>query len=175
MPALTDGAYTLFESIACMQYLVDKYDTEHKLSFPHGSVEYYESLSWLAFHTGGIGPNLGSAFYYQTMANARCDYAIGRFMNETRRLFSILDKRLATRQWLVGDKYSIVDIAHCSWVRGHYMVKIDLDEYPNLKAWCSKIETREAVKRGIEAIPGRSREESEKRFDEVGARYDALV
>lgn len=100
-----------------MQYLVDKYDKDTTLSFPHGSDEYYELLSWLAFQQGGIGPMQGQANHFIAMAGAKSEYGQKRYLDETKRLYSVLESQLSKTDYLVGNKYTIADIANFSWVR----------------------------------------------------------
>ncbi|KAK9492226.1 glutathione S-transferase [Lipomyces doorenjongii] len=153
IPAIKDGDLRVFESGAIMLYLVDKYDKEHKISYPHGSGDYYEMLSWLMFQMGGIGPMQGQANHFVAMAKVRSDYAIERYVTETKRLYSVLESRLASHDWLAGDKYTLADIANFTWVRGAPRLLIDLDEWPGVKKWVDRIAARQGVQRGINVPP----------------------
>ncbi|GIJ86482.1 hypothetical protein Asppvi_005371 [Aspergillus pseudoviridinutans] len=149
IPAIKDGEQRVFESGAIMLYLTDKYDTEHKISYPHGTPEYYEELAWLMFQMGGVGPMQGQANHFRLFANVRSDYGIKRYIDETKRLYSVLDSRLKESPYLAGPKYTIADIANYSWVRSGPGLEIDLGEFPALKKWKEEIDEREAVKKGL--------------------------
>ncbi|KAK9376807.1 glutathione S-transferase [Lipomyces chichibuensis] len=153
IPAIKDGDFGVFESGAIMLYLVDKYDKEHKISYPHGSSEYYEMLSWLMFQIGGLGPMAGQASHFLGMAKVRSDYAIERYMTELKRLYSVLESRLASHDWLAGDKFTLADIATFPWVRGAPNLLIDLNEWPGVKNWFDRISAREGVQRGLNVPP----------------------
>jgi glutathione S-transferase len=68
IPAITDGGQRVFESGAILLYLTDKYDTERKFSYDHGTSEYWEQMSWIMFQMGGVGPMQGSSFYSPSVA-----------------------------------------------------------------------------------------------------------
>ncbi|KAK9326308.1 glutathione S-transferase [Lipomyces orientalis] len=112
---------------AIMLYLADKYDKDHKISYPHGSDLYYEMLSWLMIQMGGVGPMQSNHFV--AFAKARSDYAIERYMNETKRLYSVLEIRLSSHDSLAGDKFTLADIANFAWVRIAELLLIDLGEW----------------------------------------------
>jgi len=148
IPALKDGNQRVFESGAIMLYLTDKYDVERKISYEFGTPEYYEQMSWLMFQMGGVGPMQGQANHFSMMASVRSDYGINRYVTETKRLYSVLESRLATQPYLVGPKYTIADIANYTWVKGAEGLDINLSEYPHLKRWHDEIAKREAVQNG---------------------------
>lgn len=91
-----------------------------------------------------------SSFY--RLAKERIPYPTQRYVGETERLYGVLDIRLKGRDYLVGDKYSIADIANFSWVNVGYFAGVDLQQFPNLYKWWERINARPAVKRGV-AIP----------------------
>jgi len=139
IPALVDhnrGGFKVFESAAILLYLAQHYDKEHKFSFDPSSDEYNEALQWIFFVHGGIGPMQGQAGHFARYAPEKIPYAIKRYQDETRRLYSVLDTRLTGRDWLAGPgkgTYSIVDINAWPWVKGHPYVGIEtIDEYPDL-------------------------------------------
>ena len=113
IPTIVDrgnGDFAVFESGAILWYLAEKYgqflSTDAK--------ERSETLQWLMFQMGGVGPMMGQAMFFQRIAKPNGDevpYAIDRYVKESRRLLEVLDTRLAGRQWLVGDEYSIADMA----------------------------------------------------------------
>lgn len=161
IPALKDGDLRVFESGAIMLYLTDQYDTERKISYPPGTPEHYEMLSWLMFQMGGLGPMQGQATHFRAMAPVRSDYGIKRYTDETKRLFSALESRLSKAEWLAGDKYTIADIANYSWVRAAPMfLGIELNGWPGLVAWAKRIEGRPAVEKA-KNVPASTRTEEE--------------
>src|SRR5690348_16329949 len=104
---------SLFESGAILLYLAGK--TGRFL--PQGAREKYEVLQWLMFQMGGVGPMLGQAHHFRIYAPEKIQYAVDRYTNEARRLYGVIDKRLADSEWLGGAEYSIADIATFPWLR----------------------------------------------------------
>lgn len=153
IPALKDGDMRVFESGAIMLYLVDHYDKDKILSYPHGSREYYEVLSWLMWQMGGLGPMQGQANHFRAMTGAYSEYGINRYMTETRRLFDVLESRLSKAEWLAGDKYTIADIASYSWVRAApVFLEIELHAWPGIERWYKRVNERPAVQKA-QTIP----------------------
>jgi glutathione S-transferase len=155
IPALTDTfsdgkKICLFESGSIQQYLVDQYDTEYKISYPKGTREYHEMLNWLFFLNAGVGPMQGQANHFFRYAPEHIEYGINRYQNETRRLYRVLDDHLkkSTSGYLVGDKCTIADIAHWGWVTAAFWAGIDIDDFPNLKAWDDRMLARPGVEKG---------------------------
>jgi GST-like protein len=101
---------------------------------------------------GGVGPMLGQAHHFRIYAPEKIQYAIDRYSNEAKRLYGVIDKRLATSPYLGGRDYSIADIATFPWLRSWENQGIVLDEYPHLKAWFDKIAERPAVQRGVKVM-----------------------
>ncbi|KAK4061730.1 hypothetical protein Trihar35433_9330 [Trichoderma harzianum] len=150
IPAILDDGQRVFESGAILLYLADKYDTEGKISYQFGTSEYYEQLSWIMFQVGGVGPMQGQANHFRLMAGEYSQYAIDRYMAETRRLYSVLNERLGASPWLAGNKYTIADICNYGWVRYEPIaLGIDLSDFPHLKRWHNAIHGRTAVQRGL--------------------------
>ncbi|KAN0105912.1 glutathione S-transferase [Hyaloscypha variabilis] len=175
IPAVKDGDLRIFESGAILLYLADKYDTNYKISYPHGTNEYYEMLSWVMFQMGGVGPMQGQANHFRLAAKVRSDYAIDRYMQETKRLYSVLESRLETHDWLAGTRYTIADIASFAWVRNAELIELDLQAFPNVKKWVEKIEGREAAKRGVSLPPDvKSAQERRDMFAAMRSRIDGL-
>ncbi|KAJ5095434.1 hypothetical protein NUU61_004790 [Penicillium alfredii] len=177
IPALLDGSQRVFESGAIMLYLADKYDTNRRISYVPGSPEYVEQLSWLMFQMGGLGPMQGQANHFRLFAGARSDYGITRYLDETKRLYSVLDSRLQESPYLAGPKYTIADIANFSWVRGGPpALEIDLAQWPALKKWVDGIEMRAAVQKGVD-VPqtGRTPEQLAEFFRSCRERIDGLA
>lgn len=147
----TSPATPVFESGSIMLYLTDKYDPEHKFSFAFGTPEYYEVLQWLFFMNAGVGPMQGQANHFHRYAPEKIQYGIDRYQNETRRLYGVLDKRLAeTGDWLIKGKYTIADLANYSWVNFAFWAGVDVTEFPNLVKWADKIDARSATKAGLD-------------------------
>ncbi|KAL2803105.1 glutathione S-transferase [Aspergillus granulosus] len=176
IPALADGDQRVFESGAILLYLAEKYDPERKISYAPGSPEYIEQVSWLMFQMGGLGPMMGQAEHFRLFANTRSDYGIKRYIDETKRLYSVLDSRLNESPYLAGSKYTIADIANWSWAQiGPAALELDLAEWPALNRWVEEIKGRGAVQRGL-VLPntGTSLQQMAERFREFRARIDAL-
>jgi glutathione S-transferase len=91
----------------------------------------------------------GQANHFRFAATARSDYAIDRYVAETKRLYSVLETRLSSHPWLAGEKYTIADIATFSWVRIAEFIELSLDEFPTVQKWAERIKEREASKKGI--------------------------
>jgi GST-like protein len=154
IPALTDPdgpdgqPISLFESGAILLYLAGK--TGRFL--PEGTAAKYEVLQWLMFQMGGVGPMLGQAHHFRIYAPEKIAYAIDRYTNEARRLYGVMNKRLARSKYLGGPEYSIADIAVYPWLRSWKNQGIDWNDYPNLRRWFDEIGARPAVQRGCEVL-----------------------
>jgi GST-like protein len=142
---------SLFESGAILLYLAGKTGK----FLPEGVSAKYEVLQWLMFQMGGVGPMLGQAHHFRIYAPERIPYAIDRYTNEARRLYGVMDKRLARSKYLGGPAYSIADIAVFPWLRSWKNQGIDWNDHPNLKGWFDEIAGRPAVKRGVEVLAER--------------------
>jgi len=154
IPAIVDqnnNDFPVFESGALMLYLVDKYDKDHKISYPKDSDKYWEVVAWLFFQNAGVGPMQGQANHFFRYAPEKIPYGINRYQNETRRLYSVLENRLKQNgDWLVGDRMTIADIANFTWVNISFWAGVTTEEFPLLNAWVDRINAREAVKRGLD-------------------------
>ncbi|MBL8314620.1 MAG: glutathione S-transferase N-terminal domain-containing protein [Rubrivivax sp.] len=139
---------SLFESGAILLYLAGK--TGRFL--PADTRGRYEVLQWLMFQMGGIGPMLGQAHHFRIYAPEKLPYAIERYTNEAKRLYGVMNKRLARSRYLGGADYSIADIAVFPWLRSWKNQGIDWDDHPHLKGWFDEIAARPAVKRGVEVL-----------------------
>ncbi len=136
--------YTLFESGAILIYLAEK---TGKL-LPSETAKRYHVIQWLMFQMGGVGPIFGQAHHFIRRA-AEVVYAVDRYSKETRRLYAVLEKRLAEVEFLVED-YSIADIATYPWVARFEWHKVDLEEFPNVHRWFKTLGNRPAIQRGME-------------------------
>jgi glutathione S-transferase len=150
IPTIVDhenGDFTVFESGAIMIYLAEK--TGRLL--PGDTKGRSTVIQWLMFQTGGVGPMMGQANVFYRYAPERIPYAIDRYQRECRRLFEVLDRRLADGEYLAGD-YSIADIANYAWVWGYKWSGVSIDGLDHLARWLSKVGEREPVRRGM-AVP----------------------
>lgn len=141
----------VFEGGSILQYLTERYDTEHKLSFPKGSREYYECNNWLFFQHGGVGPMQGQASHFLKYAPVKIEYGVKRYVTETRRLYSVLDTQLSKSKsgYLVGDHLSIADIANLSWVIFGEYTDVDMNAFPHLKEWEARLSARPGISKGF--------------------------
>lgn len=149
IPAMVDAEPTgggepirLFESGAILQYLAEK--TGRFL--PVDARGRYEVMQWLFWQVGGLGPMAGQNHHFVQYAPERIPYAIDRYVNETGRLYSVLDKRLADREFIAGE-YSIADMACYPWIVPHKRQQQRLELFPHLSRWFHAIAARPAVQR----------------------------
>lgn len=156
IPAIVDSdgpdgrPYALFESGAILLYLADK--TGRLL--PAAKSQRFEAIQWLMFQMGGVGPMFGQTHHFLRAAPEPVPYAIERYSKETRRLYGVLDRHLADREWL-GAEYTVADIATFPWTARHEWHKVDLAEFPNVKRWYDRIAARPAVERGMKVPSAR--------------------
>jgi len=137
----------LFESGAILVYLAGKAGK----FLPASTRGKYIALQWLMFQMGGVGPMFGQAHHFLRAAPEQVPYGIKRYTDKARRLYGVLDRRLAEAAYL-ADEYSIADIATFPWIARHEWHKVDLAEFPNVKRWYDTINRRPAVVRGM-AVP----------------------
>ena len=150
IPAMVDhdaawGSYPMFESGAMLFYLAEKTGQ----LMPPGPKGKYDTMQWLMFQMGGLGPMLGQAHHFRRFAPEQIPYAVKRYTDECVRLYKVMDKRLGEAPYLAGE-YSIADIASFPWIARHEWQGQKLEDYPNLKRWYNGIWARPAVKRGFE-------------------------
>lgn len=150
IPAIVDqqgpggGPFQLFESGAILLYLAHK--TGQFL--PADPVRQFQSIQWLMFQMGGVGPMFGQAHHFLRATKEPVPYGIERYTKETRRLYGVLDGHLSKHQYL-ADEYSIADMATYPWIARHDWHKVDLNEFPAVKAWYDRVGERPAVQRGM--------------------------
>ena len=174
IPAIVDrdgpdaGPISLFESGAILLYLAAK--TGRFL--PESTSARYEVLQWLMFQMGGVGPMLGQAHHFRIYAQEKIAYAIERYTNEAKRLYTVMDKRLARSRYLGGNEYSIADIAVFPWLRSWKNQGVDWNDHPHLRGWFDEIGARPAVQRGVEVLADRRKPLTDERSRDVlfGAR-----
>ena len=145
-PALTDGDVTVFDSNAILLYLAEKTSTFLPENNP---VARGALFSWLMFVATGIGPYSGQAVHFRHFAPEPKDYAVNRYMYEARRHFAILEARLASHAYMLGDRYTIVDMAVWGWTGAMPFVlgPEAWSDYPNLKRLFDEISARPAAQR----------------------------
>jgi GST-like protein len=145
-PAITDGDATVFDSNAILLYLAEK---TGQFMPPDTPVMRGQLLSWLMFVATGIGPYSGQAVHFRHFAPEPKDYAVTRYVFEAKRHYGILDARLARQPYMVGDTYTIVDMAVWGWARA--LPRILGDDVwagmPNLKRLFDEINARPAAER----------------------------
>ena len=148
-PVGPDGSpFTLFESGAILLYIASK--TGQFL--PTGTTERFRVLEWLMFQMGGVGPMLGQAHHFRIYAPEKIEYAVSRYTNEAKRLYGVMDTRLAKSKYIAGPQYTIADIAIFPWLRSWKNQGIDWTDHPHLKGWFDEIAARPAVMRGVEVL-----------------------
>ncbi|WP_049292633.1 GSH-dependent disulfide bond oxidoreductase [Franconibacter helveticus] len=142
-PADGGGPLSIFESGAILLYLAEK---TGKLLSPVLR-ERQATLQWLFWQVSGFGPMLGQNHHFNHFAPQPVPYAIERYQVETQRLYGVLNKRLEKTPWLGGDGFSIADIATYPWVVSHERQRIDLNMYPAVYNWFTRIQNRPATER----------------------------
>jgi GST-like protein len=136
---------SVFESGAILLYLAEK--TGRFLpAEPH---QRYDAVQWLFWQMGGLGPMAGQNHHFVQYAPEKLPYAIDRYVRETGRLYGVLNKRLADREFVAGD-YSIADMAAYPWVVPHKNQRQDLDDFAHLKRWFETIKARPATVRAYD-------------------------
>lgn len=155
IPAMVDRdtEFSLFESGAMLIYLADR--TGRFL--PKEGPARYQTLAWLMFQMGGVGPMLGQAHHFLRFNPGKAPYAEERYGNEAKRLYKVMDTRLAEAAYLAGDDYTIADIATWPWTTSYAWQSVSLDDYPNVRRWYDAIRVRPAVQRGFD-VPQRGAE-----------------
>ena len=147
IPALVDHApldggppLSVFESGAILEYLADKSGQ----FLPREPRPRFEVLQWLYWQVGGLGPMAGQNHHFTRYAPYAIPYAIERYVNETARLYGVMDERLGDRPYIAGD-YSIADMAMYPWIVPHERQRQDLNDFPNVKRWFETIGERRAT------------------------------
>jgi GSH-dependent disulfide-bond oxidoreductase len=150
IPAIVDrdNGWSVFESGAILIYLAEK---TGKL-LPQEPKRRLQTFEWLMFQMGGVGPFFGQNHHFSRFAKEKIPYAIERYVNETKRLYGVMDRRLGRVPYLAGEDYTIADVATWPWVARWEWHSLDrgLDGYPNVKRWFDAIGARPAVRRGYD-------------------------
>ena len=145
IPAIVDNdtGVSMMESAAIMLYLAEKtgkfVPTSDKARWAH--------MEWLMMQMGSVGPMLGQTHYFVKYNSGKAPHAEARFLKENKRIYGVLDRRLADHDYLV-DEYSVADMATWPWISRFDWQTMDLNDYPNLKRWYLAIAARPAVQKG---------------------------
>ena len=146
MPAIVDGDAVVFDSNAILLYLAEK---TGKFLPPNTPKARGELLSWLIFVASGVGPYAGQYVHFKAYAPEKLPYAINRYAFEAQRHFGILNDNLAKRKYMLGDVYTIVDMAVWGWARlaPNVLGEAEWAKYANLKRMVDEISARPAAQR----------------------------
>ncbi len=147
IPAIVDhdNGLALFESGAILMYLADK---TGKFCSKEPKA-YWHTTQWLMWQMGGVGPMLGQVHHFVKYNKGKAPYAEERYLAEAKRLYGVLDRRLAEAEYLAGD-YSIADMATWPWISRFEWQTIDMNEFPNVVRWYKAIAARPAVQKGYD-------------------------
>ena len=150
IPAIVDRetGIALMESGAILLYLAEK---SGRL-LPREPSGRWETIQWLMWQKGGLGPMLGQAHHFIKFNPGKSSYAEERYHKEAQRLYRVLDKQLEDREFIAGGEYTIADIAAFPWVSRFEFQGIDLPDYPNVLAWYVRLAQCPAVQAGY-AVP----------------------
>src|SRR5436190_1296587 len=133
---------SIFESGAMLLYLAEKTGK----FLPADIYGRYDAIQWTFWQMGGLGPMAGQNHHFSNYAEEKIKYAIDRYVNETNRLYGVLNKRLSNREFIAGD-YSIADMASYPWVVPYKNLSQNIDDFPHLKRWLETIRERPATVR----------------------------
>jgi len=137
---------SVFESGAILLYLAEKTGQLLPTDLP----DRVEVLQWLFWQMGGLGPMAGQNHHFSQYAPEKIPYAINRYVNETSRLYAVLNKRLSDRPYVAGSEYSIADIAIYPWIVPYDRQGQKLEDFPHLQRWFTEIQSRPATVRAYE-------------------------
>ncbi len=145
IPAIvdTDTGVHLMESGAILMYLAEKTGQ----FWPQDFETKWRVVEWLMWQMGGVGPMIGQAHHFVQFNKGKSPYAEERYVNESKRLYGVLDRRLADHEYMAGD-YSIADMATWPWMSRFEWHGVDMNDFPNVRRWYTSIAARPAVERG---------------------------
>ena len=153
---------TIWESGAIIEYLIERYDPEHKLSFPPGTIESYHAKQWLFFQVSGQGPYFGQASWFKKFHHEKLPSAIDRYFREIDRVNGVLESWLGQQKekdlggdgpWVVGGKLTFADLSFVAYHRAGTLGLPDdysVEKFPLVKEWYGKMLARERTKSAIE-------------------------
>ena len=150
IPAIVDQdgphgrAISIFESGAILQYLGRK----TSLFYPADEVKRIQVEQWLMWQMGGLGPMLGQNHHFSRFAPERIAYATERYVNESKRLYGVLNKQLVGQEYVAGE-YSIADMAIFPWLLRHDWQQINLEDYPEVSKYIERLNARPAVQKAL--------------------------
>lgn len=150
IPAIVDQdgpngrAISIFESGAILQYLGRKTG----LFYPDDEVKRIQVEQWLMWQMGGLGPMLGQNHHFSRFAPERIAYATERYVNESKRLYEVLNKQLVGQDYVAGE-YSIADMAIFPWLLRHDWQQINLEDYPEVSKYIDRLNARPAVQKAL--------------------------
>jgi GSH-dependent disulfide-bond oxidoreductase len=147
IPAIVDrdAGRSLFESGAILLYLAEKTGK----FWPQDPARHWQTVEWLMWQMGGVGPMIGQVHHFVRNNKGKAPYAEERYLQETHRLYGVLDKRLAQEEYVAGE-YSIADMAIWPWISRFEWHTVDLNQYANVTRWYKAIAARPAVARGYD-------------------------
>ena len=155
IPALVDHspgndgeAITIFESGAILLYLAEKTGR----LIPENTAERAEVLQWLFWQVAGLGPIAGQVLHFLHYSDEEHPYSTNRYINETARLFGVLENQLRDKDYIAGE-FSIADIANYPWAKIHERIGQSIEDYPNVKNWIERIAARPATVRAYNTGP----------------------
>ena len=146
IPAIVDNdnGFTLFESGAILMYLAEKTGK----FWPQEFEKKWRTIEWLMWQMGGIGPMIGQAHHFIKNNKGVSEYSEERYLNESKRLYGVLDRRLENTEYMAGEEYTIADMATWPWISRFEWHTVDMNEFPNVVRWYKAIAARPAVEKG---------------------------
>jgi glutathione S-transferase len=151
IPVIVDHSnedYVVFESGAILLYLARHYDPEHKL-WPKDDKLQFDVIQWVMFQMSGIGPYFGQAHHFVYASPEKIEYATNRYVNEAKRLLTVLDLQLEGRKYIVSDQLTIADVITYSNVGFVQHLGIDYNDYPNVKNWLYSLDKHPKFIKGM--------------------------
>ena len=139
-----DNGKSLMESGAIMMYLADKSGK----FWPQDPDDKWSTVEWLMFQMGGVGPMFGQCHHFTKYNPGIAPYAEDRYLNETKRLYGVMNEKLGKTAFLACNEYTIADMAVWPWVARFDWQSVDLNEFPNVRRWFLEILDRPATRRG---------------------------
>ncbi len=151
IPTLVDREadnFVVFESGAILWYLAQKY----RQFLPTDSKRQSQTLQWIMFQMSGVGPMMGQAMYFQRIAAPKGhtdEFAIQRYVEESRRLLEVLNTRLSEHRYIVGEEYTIADMAMYPYARSHYWARVSIKGLHHLQRWLDTLDQRPAIQKAL--------------------------
>ena len=152
IPAIVDhdNGRSMMESGAILMYLAEKAGQ----LLPSDEDGKWRVIEWLMMQMGSVGPMLGQTHHFVKYNHGKAPYAEDRYLNENKRIYGVLDRRLGECAYLAGDEYTIADVATFPWIARWDWQTMDLNDTPNIKRWYLELAARPAVQRGFD-IPSK--------------------